>query len=275
MWTAEQRARHSLSASKGRSGYRSDISDQEWKLVEPLLPGRSRTGSPRKTELRQVINALRYLVRSGCEWRMLPNDFPPYQTVYYWFRRLMRRFLFRTIHDLALMLDRMCEQREVVPSAGIVDSQSVRAPGARERGYDAHKKIGGRKRHIAVDTDGRLLAMHLTPADIADSTGAQFVLDALVKRWPWVQHLFGDAAYDRRTLLDKAAYLDFTLDVVRGLQGQICFKVQPRRWVVERTFAWLMRYRRLVRDYEQRLDVSEAMMYIALGSSLLHRIRFR
>ena len=150
---------------------------------------------------------------------MLPNDFPPYQTVYYWFRRLVRRLLFRTIHDLALMLDRMCEQREVVPSAGIVDSQSVKAPGAHERGYDAHKKISGRKRHIAVDTDGRLLAVNLTPADIADSTGAQLVLDALVKRWPWIRHLFGDAAYDRRTLLDKAAYLDFTVEIVRGLQS--------------------------------------------------------
>lgn len=96
----------------------------------------------------------------------------------------MRRFLFRTIHDLALMLDRMCEQREVVPSAGIVDSQSVKAPCARERGYDAHKKISGRKRHIAVDTDGRVLAVNRTPADIADSTGAQFILDALVERWP-------------------------------------------------------------------------------------------
>jgi len=206
---------------------------------------------------------------------MLPNDFPPYQTVYYWFRRLVRCFLFRTIHDLALMLDRMCEQREVVPSAGIVDSQSVKAPGAQERGYDAHKKISGRKRHIAVDTDGRLLAVNLTPADVADSTGAQLVLDALVKRWPCVKYLFGDAAYDRRTLLDKAAYLDFTVEVVWGLQGQSGFQVQPRRWVLECTFAWLMRYRRLVRDYQQRLDVSEAMMPIALGSSLMHRIRFR
>jgi len=275
MWTAEQRARHKVAERKERRGYPTDISDQEWIIVEPLLPCRARTGRPRKVELRQVINALRYLVRSGCEWRMLPNDFPPYQTVYYWFRRLTRRFLFRTIHDLALMLDRMCEQREVVPSAGIVDSQSVKAPGAHERGYDAHKKISGRKRHIAVDTDGRLLAVNLTPADVADSTGAQLVLDALVKRWPCVKHLFGDAAYDRRTLLEKAPYLDFTVEVVRGLQGQSGFQVQPRRWVVERTFAWLMRYRRLVRDYEQRIDVSEAMMHIALGSSLMHRIRFR
>jgi len=132
-----------------------------------------------------------------------------------------------------------------------------------------------RKRHIAVDTDGRLLTVNLTPADIANSTGTQLVLDAIVKRWPWVKHLFGDAVYDRRTLLDKAAYLDFTVKVVRGLQGQDGFQVQPRHWVVERTFAWLLHYRRLVRDYEQRLDVSEAMIYIALGSSLLHRMHFR
>jgi transposase len=274
MWTQEQRVRHKV-VRKERRGYPTDISDKEWKLMEPLLPAPARTGRPRKTDLRQIINALRYLVRSGCEWRMLPNDFPPYQTVYYWFRRLVRRFLFRTIHDLALMLDRMCEQREVVPSAAIVDSQSVKAPGARKRGYDANKKISGRKRHIAVDTDGRLLAVNLTPADIADSTGAQLVLDAMVQRWPSVKHLFGDSAYDRRTLLDKAAYLDFTVEIVRGLEGQVGFQVQPRRWVVERTFAWLMRYRRLVRDYEQRLDVAEAMMHIALGTSLLRRMCFR
>jgi putative transposase len=275
MWTAEQRTRHKVRVPRELKGYPTDVSDQEWKLIEPLLPGVARTGRPRTIDLRRVINALRYLVRSGCEWRMLPNDVPPYQTVYYWFRRLIRRFLFRTIHDLALMLDRMCEQREVVPSAGIVDSQSVKAPGARERGYDAHKKISGRKRHIAVDTNGWLLAVNLTPADVADSIGAQLVLDALVKRWPWVKHLFGNAAYDRRTLLDKAAYLDFTVEVVRGLQGQDGFQVQPRRWVVERTFAWLMRYRRLVRDYEHRLDVTEAMIYVALGSTLLHRMGFR
>jgi putative transposase len=275
MWTSEQRVRHKVSVGKERKGYPTAITDKEWKLVEPLLPSTARTGRPRKPELRQVNNALRYLVRSGCGWLMLPNNFPPYQTVYYWFRRLMRRFLFRTIHDLALGLDRMCEQREVVPSAGIVDSQSVKGPGARERGYDAHKKISGRKRHIAVDTDGRLLAVNLTPADIADFTGAQLVLDALIQRWPYIKHLFGDAAYDRRTLLDKAAYLDFTIEVVRSLQGQNGFQVQPRRWVVERTFAWFMRFRRLVRDYEQRLDVSEAMIYIAMGSSLLRRMSFR
>lgn len=277
MWTEENRSRHKQVRTVAKRGYPSDLSNVERRLIEPLLSKPAKTGRPRKTDLRAVINALRYRVRSGCEWRMLPNDFPPYQTVYYWFRRLMRRMLFQTIHDLALMIDRMCHEREVAPSAGIVDSQSVKAPGARKRGYDANKKVSGRKRHIAVDTDGRPLAMNLTPADIADSIGAQMVLDGLVERWPWVKHLFGDSAYDRRTLMDKAALLDFTVEVVKALEEQQGFVVQPRRWVVERTFAWawLMCYRRLVRDYEQRIDVSENMIYLAMGSLLIHRLRFR
>ena len=208
--------------------------------MEPL-PGLASTGRPRSTDFRAVINALRYLVRSGVEWRMLPNDFPQYRTVYYWFRRFMRRTMFKTIHDLAMMLDRMCSGREVAPTAGLVDSQTVKAPAAQQAGYDANKKIRGRKRHVAVDTDGRLLEMNLTPADVADSTGAKLVLDALQKRWPWVKHLFGDAAYDRRTLMDKVAFMDFTVEIVRKLEGQVGFAVQPRRWVVARTFGWLMR----------------------------------
>src|SRR5208282_4002019 len=171
-----------------------------------------------------------------------------------------------------LMVDRERAGREASPSAAVIDSQSVKAPQAATRGYDAGKKIVGRKRHIAVDTDGRLLMVHLTPADISDSAGAQAILDAIRKRWPWVKHLFADGAYDRRKLLDKAAFLDFTIEVVKRIEGETGFKVLPRRWVVERSFGWLTRYRRLVRDYEQRLDVSEAMIYAAMGSLLVRRI---
>jgi putative transposase len=275
MWTQEQRRRQAVVRKAGRQGYPTDVKDEEWQLIQPLLPRAARTGRPRRTDLRAVINALRYMVRAGCEWRMLPNDFPPWETVYYWCRRLMRRLLFKTIHDLALMLDRMLAERSTAPTAGVVDSQSVKAPAARERGYDAFKKVKGRKRHIAVDTQGRLLAVHLTPADVADSTGALLVLEALKQKWPGVKHLFGDAAYDHRQLMDKAAFLDFTVEVVRRLEGQQGFAVQPRRWVVERTFAWLLRWRRLVRDYEQRIDVSHNMIYIAMGSILMRRIFFR
>jgi len=148
----------------------------------------------------------------------------------------------------------------------------VKAPAAKTRGYDAGKKIVGRKRHIVVDTDGRLLMVNLTTADISDSAGAQAILDAIRKRWPWIKHLFADGAYDRTKLMDKAAFLDFVIEIVRRLDAEPRFKVLPRRWVVERTFGWMTRWRRLVRDYEARIDVSEAMIHVAMGSLLLHRI---
>ena len=181
--------------------------------------------------------------------------------------------LFRTIYDIALMLDRERAGREASPSAGVVDSQTVKAPApGAKRGYDAAKKTVGRKRHVAVDTDGRLLMVNLTPADLSDSAGAQLFLDAIRKRWPWVKHLFADGAYDRTQLMDKAAFLDFVVEVVRRLDSEPGFKVLPRRWVVERTLGWLTRFRRLVRDYEQRIDVSEAMIYAAMGSLLIRRL---
>ncbi len=149
----------------------------------------------------------------------------------------------------------------------MLDSQSVKAPAAQgTRGYDGAKKIVGRKRHIAVDTDGRLLMVNLTTADIADSTGAQAVLDALVTRWPRIKHLFADSAYDRRQLLDKAAFLDFTIEIVKRTEA--AFVVLPRRWVVERTLGWMTRHRRLVRDYEAPVDVSHAMIDVAMAALL-------
>ena len=159
--------------------YPSDLTDAEWAKVAPLLPGQARTGRRRVVDLREILNAIRYMVRSGCEWRMLPIHFPPWQTVYGWFRRLNRLLLFRTIHDIELMRDRARAGR-AEPSAAILDSQTVKAPAAHgSRGFDGAKKTVGRKRHIAVDTDGRLLMVGLTTADISDSAGAQAILTAL------------------------------------------------------------------------------------------------
>ncbi len=169
---------------------------------------------------------MRYLVRSGCGWEMLPTEFGPWQTVYGWFRGLMRRFLFQTIHDLALMCDRERTGREASPSATVVDSQSVKAPApGAVRGYYGVKKVMRRKRPIAVDTAGRLLMVNLTRADISDSAGKQIILDAIRKHWPWVRHLFADGAYDQLQLMDKAA----------GIQ------VPPRRRAVERSFGCMTR----------------------------------
>ena len=166
--------------------YPTDLTDEEWARIEPFLPGVSKSGRPVETDLREVLNAIRYLARSGGGWRMLPKDFPPWPTVYWWFRRFVRRFMFQTIHDVALMLDRERVGRRASPTGGVIDSQSVKAPEAKTRGYDAGKKIVGRKRHIAVDTDGRLLMVGLTTADISDSAGAQMILDGVRKRWPWL-----------------------------------------------------------------------------------------
>jgi putative transposase len=240
--------------------------------IQPLLPQPPRRGRKPTVDLREILNAIRYMARSGGGWRMLPTNFDPWQTVYWWFRRFVRLLLFRTIHDVALMIDRERAGREASPSAAVIDSQTVKAPAARERGYDANKKIVGRKRHIAVDTDGRLLMVNLTTADISDSAGAQAILDAIRRRWPWVKHLFADGAYDRGKLMSKAAFLDFVIEIIRRIDDEPGFKVLPRRWVVARTFGWLMRWRRLVRDYEQRLDVSKAMIHVAMESLLLRRI---
>lgn len=153
----------------------------------------------------------------------------------------------------------------------MIDSQTIKAPQAEARGYDAGKKIVGRKRHISVDPDGRLLMVHLTTADISDSAGSQMILDAIRKRWPWVKHLFADAAYDRLKLMDKATYLDFVVEIIRRRDGAQDFEVLPRRWVVERTFGWMTRWRRLARDYERRIDVSTAMILVAMGRNPARR----
>jgi putative transposase len=271
MWTKEQRERAVVRAKKLKR-YPSDLTDEEWEAIEPWLPQSAHIGRRRNVDLREVVNAIRYLVRSGCGWRMLPIHFPPWQTVYWWFRRFVRRLLFRLIHDIALMTDRERCERDVEPTAGVLDSQSVKAPHAQQRGYDAGKKIVGRKRHIAVDTDGRLLIVNLTTADISDAAGAQKVLEAVKQRWPWLKHLFADSAYDRAAVMDKAALLDFVVEVVRKMKDQHTFVPLRRRWVVERCFGWMMNWRRLVRDYEQRIDVSEQMIYVAMGSLLLKRL---
>jgi transposase len=270
MWTQESRGRMAKIAKQTKR-YPSDLTDEEWERIAPLMPKPGRRGRPREVEFREVINAVRYLVRSGCGWRMLPIHFGHWRTVYGWFRELARRFLFQTIHDVELMLDRARVDREESPSAAVIDSQTVKAPHAKTRGYDANKRTLGRKRHIAVDTDGRLLMVNLTTADISDSAGAQLVLEAIRQRWPWVKHMFADAAYDRLKLMDKASYLDFVIEIIRRSESQKGFEVQPRRWVVERTFGWMTKWRRLVRDYERRIDVSHAMILVAMGGNLLRR----
>ena len=225
MWTPATRGRMAEIEKKTKR-YPTDLTDEKWARIEPFLPGAAKSGRAARTDLR-VLNAIRYLARLGGGWRMLPKDFPPWPTVV---RRFVRRFLFQTIHDVALMLDRERVGRKASPTGGVIDSQSVTAPEAKTRGYDAGKKIVGRKRHVAVDTDGRLLMVNLTTADISDSAGAQMILDSVRNRWPWLKRLFADIAYDRSKLMDKAAFLDFTIEIIKRSDTARGFEVLPRRW---------------------------------------------
>jgi transposase len=271
MWTPESRGRMAKIAKKTKR-YPSDLTDEEWERLAPLMPKPGRRGRPREVEFREVINAVRYLVRSGCGWRMLPIHFGHWHTVYGWLRELARRF--SVPNDPRRRADARPRARR---TRGESDSRGHRQPdgesacGSGGGGYDAAKKTKGRKRHIAVDTDGRLLMVNLTPANLSDAAGAQAILDAIRARWPWVRHLFADAAYDRLKLMDKAAYLDFVVDFIRRSDDHKGFELLPRRWVVERTFGWMTRWRRLVRDYEKRIDVSHAMILVAMGGNLLRR----
>ncbi len=209
-----------------------------------------------------MVNALRYMVRSGCDWRMLLVHPPPRQAVYWWFRRPVRSPLLRTVHDVALMIDSERAGREISPTAGVIDSQTIKAPMADKRRYDAEKKTVGRKRHVAVDADGRLLAVNLITADISDSAG----------RWPSIKHFAADGACDRRELLDKHAFLDLVVEVVRRSTTTPGFKGIQYGWVVGRRIGWMTRYRRLVRDCERRLAVSEATIFLAMANLLARRI---
>lgn len=169
------------------------------------------------------------------------------------------------------MADRERAGREARPPAAVIDSQSVKAPYVETIGYDAGKKVVGRERQIAVDTNGRLLMVNLTTAEIPDSAGAQAILDVIRKRWPWVNHLFVDGAYDRLKLMDKADYLDSVVEIIRRSDDQKGFEVLPRHWVVERTFGWMIRWHRLVRDYERRIDFSHAMVFVAMDGNLIRQ----
>ena len=237
-----------------------------WSSRRSLL----RTGRKRTTDLREVLNAIRYMVRSGCEWRMLPIHFPPWQTVYWWFRRFVRLLLFRTIHDIALMLDRERVGREASPSAAVLDSQSAKtAEAGGPRGYDAGKKVKGRKRHALVDTDGRALTLHVHPADIQDRDGAVPLLQASRGAFPFVERVFADSAYAGQRVANATRA---AVEIVRKIDGQIGFQVHKRRWVVERFFAWIGRNRRLSRDVEKLIPSAEAFLYAASATILLRRL---
>lgn len=255
--------------------YETDLSDEQWALVEPLLPPRSKDGPKPKHAYRDLVDAIMYVVRTGCAWRHLPSDFPPWQTVFGYFTAWRKAGIVRAMHDR--LRDRVRDEagRDPMASAGIVDAQSVKGSatvGAASRGYDAGKKVNGRKRHVVVDTLGLLVVVTVTAAAVQDRDGGRRVLDRAKMAMPSLAHVWADGGYAGKLVTFAATFCRIAVEIVKKPAGQTGFTPLPRRWVVERTLSWIAACRRLDHDYERLPEHSEAMVHWSMIGIMLRRL---
>ena len=268
MWTPAARAKLLRPAQP----YATSLTDAEWQIAQAFLPGPARCGRPRRWPMRALLDGVLYVLRTGCAWRHLPRDFPPWQTTLRRFLRLARSGAFERMAHALAMADRERAGRGASPTAAVVDAQAARSGGvgvAGRRGYDAAKRVVGRKRHALVDTDGRLLLAAVSPADLHDSHGGIALLRISRRPWPFVALCYADRAYAGARVADATPV---RVELVGPKPGQRGFAVQPRRWVIERTFAWTSRCRRLARDHEATPSSAIAFFVLAAATVLLRRV---
>ena len=256
-----------------RKHYDSDLSDLEWEVIRPLLPVHQGAGRKMQLDLREVLDAIFYVVRTGCQWRALPGDFPNWSSVYYHFHKWAKDSTWRAINAAICALERQKRNRKPAPTGAVIDSQSVKTTAlAQERGFDGHKRIKGHKRQTLVDTVGNLLEVVVHTADVADCKGARPLITKAAETFPSIQKIWADRAYQGDLVDFVKETLDAVLEIVAREPGQKGFTVEPKRWVVERTFGWFEWYRRLSKDYERLITCSESMIYLASIRIMLKRI---
>lgn len=254
--------------------YPTDLTDSQWSIIQGLIPPAKSGGRPRSLEMRQVINAILYVVVGGVQWRMLPQEYPKWQSAYSYFRRWRDDGTWQRIHDTLRAEVRRRSGRHKHATAGCLDSQTVKVGTTPQGvcGYDGGKRITGRKRHILVDTQGLLLAVVVTAASVQDRDGARLLLERLAGFCKKLRRIWVDGGYRGSLLEWVSQHFRFHLQPILRSDTQIGFAVLPRRWVVERTFAWLGLQRRLAKDYERLPASSEAFIYIAMTRIMLRRL---
>ena len=250
--------------------YPSDMSTKEWKVIKPLLPPEA---ANQQNSLRQIVDASFYVNRTGCQWRALPHEYPPWSSVHYHFSKWSQDGTLEAVNTALCKADRTKRGRKETPTGALIDSQSVKtAKEAQEVGIDGGKLVKGHKRHSLTDTVGNMLNVVVTAANVSDIAGGKLLINKIVEDFPTIEKIWADGTY-------RGGFIDWVhekmgtvLEIVKRDEGQKGFKVLPKRWVVERTFAWLGNYRRLSKDYERLTRNSEGMIYLATIKTMLQRL---